>query len=157
MAAGTRSRLAPQASLTTGPVSAYAEWVLSTQEVARADEEASITAGAWQVAATAVLTGEDATLGRMRPARPLGEGGIGAFELAARYHAFSLDNDAFPFFVDPSSNARSASSITVGVNWYLTQFARVTVNAERTAFGAPDGFDDPPAEVVFLGRMQLSI
>jgi phosphate-selective porin OprO/OprP len=157
VAAGARTRVAPQASLTAGPVSAYGEWVISSHEVERAGLAETLSASAWQVAATLVLTGEDATLGRMRPARPMGSGGLGAFEVALRYHTLAIEEDAFPFFVDPDAGARSARSITGGVNWYLTPFARVSLNVERTAFGAADGFDDPPAEVVFLGRVQVSV
>jgi phosphate-selective porin OprO/OprP len=157
VAAGARARVAPQASLTVGPASAYGEWVVSMHAVERAGLAETISASAWQVAATFVLTGEDATLGRLRPDRPLGSGGVGAFEVALRYHALTLEDDAFPFFIDPDAGARTAQSITGGINWYLTPFARVSFNAERTAFGAVDGFEEPAAEVVFLGRVQVSV
>jgi phosphate-selective porin OprO/OprP len=157
VAAGARTRVAPQASLTVGPASAYGEWVISTHEVERVGLAETLSANAWQVAATVVLTGEDATLGRLRPARPLGGGGMGAFEVALRYHALTLEEDAFPFFIDPDAGARTARSITAGLNWYLTPFARISLNAEHTSFGAMEGFEDPPAEVVFLGRMQVSV
>ncbi len=157
VAAGTRFRVAPQASFAAGPVSAMTEWVLSSQSVAVSGASRSIEVRAWQVAGTFVLTGEDATLGRLRPARPVGQGGAGAFEVAARYHALSMDEEAIPVFIDPTDNARSARSVTLGVNWYLTENARIMANAERTSFSAPDGFDDPPAEIVFIGRLQLSI
>jgi phosphate-selective porin OprO/OprP len=104
-----------------------------------------------------VLTGEDATLGRMRPARPLGAGGLGAFEIALRYHALAIEDEAFPLYMDPDDSARTARSVTAGVNWYLTPFARISLNAERTSFGAAPGGVDPPAEVVFLGRVQVSV
>jgi hypothetical protein len=94
VAAGRRARLAPHAALVAGPASVLAEWVLSSQRVSRAGETLAVVTRAWQLAAAAVLTGEDATLGRLRPARPLGEGGLGAFEVAARVHGLTLDEEA---------------------------------------------------------------
>ena len=109
------------------------------------------------LALAAVLTGEDATLGRLRPARPLGEGGLGAFEVAARVHGLTLDEDAFPLFVDPASSARSATAVAVGLNWYLTDIARISVTGERTVLGAAADGEDPPAENVLFGRLQVAL
>jgi phosphate-selective porin OprO/OprP len=157
VAAGARARLVPHASFVLGPVSAIAEWALSSQRVSRSGETVALRTRAWQLAVAAVLTGERATMGRLRPARPVGEGGVGAFELAARVHGLTLDEDAFPLFVDPAAGARSATAVALGLNWYLTDIARVSVTGERTSLGAVEGFEDPPAENVLFGRLQVAL
>ena len=54
-----------------------------------------------------VLTGEEATTGRLRPAHPLGtDGGFGAVEATARFGALAFDEDAFPTFYEFSNRPR---------------------------------------------------
>jgi len=153
---GVRWRLAPQATLLVGPVQAYAEYLVSSQRVVLGAAADDVHVSAWQVAAVAVLTGERATLGRLRPARPVDEGGSGAIEVGARYHALDVERDAFPVFFDPTASLRAARAVTFGVTWSLTGNVRVMANVERTSFRAAPGGTQPPAEVVAFGRLQMA-
>ena len=66
-------------------------------------------------------------------------------ELVARYHELDIDDDAFiggaDSFANPASSASKASAWGVGVNWYLTQNYKWSLNYDVTSFegGAADG------------------
>ena len=80
------------------------------------------------VYATWFLTGEtrpfhNGNYDRVKPRKPLGQGGSGAFELALRYDRLDLS--------DTPVLARSgnrAESLTLGLNWYLNPYAKVLLN-----------------------------
>jgi phosphate-selective porin OprO/OprP len=161
LADGQRLRYAPQAYFFAGPAALMAELVVSQQEVRLSDQTAEIAATAWQVTAGYFLTGESASYGRVRPAHPLGrDGGLGAFEVAARYGVLQMDEDAFPMFANPASSAQQARAITVGLNWYPTASVKVMANYERTSFdlsdAAPDGTEALPSENLILTRFQIA-
>ena len=52
------------------------------------------------------------------------KGTWGAFEVAARYHQLSLDEDAFDNFANPNTSAQEAQGATLGVNWYLNRWLK---------------------------------
>lgn len=161
LADGERFRFTPQAYLFAGPATLMGEYVASQQAVRLADDTADLRTTAWQVTGAYVLTGEDATYGRLRPARPLGrDGGLGAFEIAARYGQLEADEDAFPTFANPATSAERASAITAGVNWYPTANVKVMVNYEHTSFdlssAAADDAEELPAEDLILTRFQIA-
>lgn len=160
VADGERTRLSPQAYFYRGPFGLLGEAVRSRQRVRNGPATAELDHGAWQVAASWVLTGEDASYrGVVRPDRPLtGDGGgFGAIELAARMGALELDDDAFPLFADPAASARRARAWTLGVNWYLTQNLKLVANYTQAAFdgGAPAGADREDEKTLFT-RAQIS-
>ncbi|WP_029889973.1 OprO/OprP family phosphate-selective porin [Polycyclovorans algicola] len=81
---------------------------------------------AWSVSAGWLITGEkpgfstrSGVWGTTRVLRPVTEGGIGAFEIAARA-------DHYDFTDAP--NGADARRTTVGVNWYLNNHARLMLN-----------------------------
>ena len=73
----------------------------------------------------------------------------------ARYHELDIDDDAFTgganSFANPASSASKASAWGVGVNWYLTQNYKWSLNYDVTSFegGAADGGDRPDEEALF--------
>ena len=117
---------------------------------------------AWQIAASYVLTGENASFKGVIPRSDfsLGEGGWGAFEVAARYGQLRIDDDVFPFYADPAVAVRGLDQWTVGGSWYLNRWLRVMVNYEVDTFNGgatPVGTDaDRHNERVFLTRLQIS-
>ena len=115
------------------------------------------------MAASWVLTGEDASYRGVNPrnAFTLGGTGWGAFELAARVGQLTLERSVYDggtaSFADPAVAARSATAWTVGLNWYLNRYVKFVLDYDRTSFsgGAPDG-GDRPTEGTFATRIQLS-
>ena len=121
--------------------------------------EHDIAHDAWQVAGSWVLTGEDATdaAAGIRPRNnfDFGNGHLGAFQIAARYHELTVDNEAFTLNLAAPGSSRKAEAWTVGLNWYLSGNFRYTFNFERTVFDDdPDG--PRTAENAFVLRTQVN-
>ena len=143
---GQRRRWEADVDWTAGPVSARAEFTRVVdnrqhQSIANTDLT-DARARAWYVAGTWVLTGED----KVRPlkaAAPLFQGGIGAFEVAARYERLWFDSvgGADP----PFRNSRSETilragerALTLGLNWTLNRFAKIQINGIREHVEDPE-------------------
>ncbi|HET9640894.1 MAG TPA: porin [Allosphingosinicella sp.] len=83
------------------------------------------------VYATWFLTGEtrpfrNGNFDRVKPKRPLGKGGAGAFELALRYDRLDLSDT--PVLARAGNRAES---LTFGLNWYLNPYAKLLFNWVR--------------------------
>lgn len=160
-AAGTRTRLAPQASWTYKRVGLFGEWTRSAQDVRKSATSPIVRLEhrAWQAAVAIVLTGEDAAIGAVRPKNVFEPGrGAGALELAARVNGFDVDEDAFTLgLADPAKSARKARAWGLGLNWYLNRHVKQSVDYERTKFtgGAPAGADRRTENALFI-RSQIS-
>ena len=76
------------------------------------------------------LTGEHrpykhAAFGRVKPKKELGNGGYGAFELAARYSNMSVSKDV----ADANPGLpKQVNNISLGLSWYLTAHAKIMYN-----------------------------
>ena len=80
---------------------------------------------------TYMLTGETrpfkgGNFDRIRPYKELGNGGLGAFEVALRYDHLDLSNT--PILARAGNEA---SSVTAGVNWYFNPYAKLMFNWVR--------------------------
>jgi phosphate-selective porin OprO/OprP len=158
---GNRVRWSPQAYWTWGPFGAMFEYVRSSPQLSLpggAEIEPDIDA--WQIAASYVITGEAASHRGVVPVKPFrgSEGGLGAWEVAARYHELRVDDEIFDEgFASRTQSAKSARAWTVGVNWYLNPFVKLSLNLDQTAFedGGPNG-GDRPAESAVLSRFQVA-
>jgi phosphate-selective porin OprO/OprP len=86
--------------------------------------------------ATCLLTGEAASFKSITPARPFDfTRGLGAIELAARFHALSIDPMVFvKGLSDPNRSIRRAATWGGGLNWYWNKNARFTADCELTEF-----------------------
>lgn len=157
VADGTHQRLSPQGYYYWGPFGLLAEYVASTQDVRRGTERARLRNDAWQVSASYVLFGGNASYTGVRPAHPLrpSEGGWGALELGVRHAELHVDPGAFPLFADPTRSARSANNWGAVLNWYLNTNARIVFDVQRTSFegGAADG--NRPTELALIERFQI--
>lgn len=159
LADGKAARLSPQGYFYYGPFGLFGEYVQSSQEVRRlASSTARVTNTAWQTAAYYVLTGEDESYGGIAPRRPFapGQGGWGAWELAARYSELRVDGDAFPVFASPTSSARRAEEWAGGLNWYLNRNVKVALTYAQTKFTGGAATGDRETEKVLLSRVQLA-
>ncbi|HLG60275.1 MAG TPA: porin [Vicinamibacterales bacterium] len=155
-AEGDRLRISPQAFYYYKSFGAFGEYVRSGQSIRRGTVVADIDHIAWNITASYVLTGEPVTERAVRPRTnfDFGGGHVGAVQLAARYHALAVDEEAVTLGLAAPGSSRQATAFTVGVNWYLNPFVKYVLNFERTVFhGDPDG--SRPAENAVVFRAQL--
>jgi phosphate-selective porin OprO/OprP len=175
IADGKRLRISPQAYYYYKSFGLLSEYVDESQDVSRTlgsgsaavKHRARLKPDSWQLMATYLVTGDDATFGTVVPKRPfaVGEPGWGAVELAARISQLKLDPATFTdtkgvvdsWFADPSTQANKATAWTVGVNWYLTQNVEWVLDYSVTRFdgGAADG-KDRADESAFFTRFQVA-
>lgn len=159
-----RFRISPQAYWYWGPFGLLGEYVFTSTSVKRnlatGDVFGSPDAESWQLAASYVLTGENASYRGVTPREPfsVANGTWGAFEVAARYDQLAVADEAFEKgFANPNASAKEAQGATLGVNWYVNRWLKFVVNYEHTWFdgGAPDG-EDRDAEDLISTRFQLN-
>src|SRR5690606_4254688 len=150
-------RLAPQAHFYGGPIGLLGEYVISRQEVRIGDAAAELETTSWMAVGSFLVTGENASYGRVKPRNPYdGKGQWGALEVVARVQRISLDEATFPTFAAPSTSARSAFAWALGLNWHVNANVKFSVNYENTSFGAVAGATSRSAEHVVLGQMQIA-
>ncbi len=153
---GRRNRVSPYAYYYRKGFGGFAEYIRSTMPVRKGNLREDIAHQAWQIAASLVLTGENATEAGVRPTNnfDFGKGHWGAFQVAARYHVLSVDEAAIRLGFATAGSSHEAKAWTGGLNWYLNPYIKYVVNFERTVF---DGDADGPrqAESALAFRMQL--
>jgi phosphate-selective porin OprO/OprP len=166
-ASGQRSRWSPQAYYYAGSFGLLAEYVESSQGVARQVSTQLRRAGrmensSWQVQAAYFLTGEREAYNSLTPLSTFqpGRSGFGALEVVARYQELHFDSDAFTggstSFADPTTVAREARDLGVGLNWYLNQNLRWMFDFDRTQFEGGAATGNRPDERAFLMQIQMT-
>ncbi|MBI2889722.1 MAG: porin [Nitrospirae bacterium] len=155
VAAGTRTRYSPQGYFYKGPLGVLAEYAASAQKVKKGDKRANLKNDAFQVVASYVLTGDDASFKGVKVKRPFESGGgWGALELATRYGFLRADTDAFPDYAQSAKSARTAIAVGSGLNWHLNKNIKVSLDYEQTRFS--QGGQDREAEKIVLNRFQVA-
>jgi phosphate-selective porin OprO/OprP len=158
-ASGARTRVSPQAYYYRGPLGLLAEFVESTQRVQRGAASIKIRNYAWQAVATYMLTGEAKSYGSTAPARMFdpGKGNWGAWELSARTGQLRVDPQAFSRgLADPQRSARWAREWGAGINWYLNQSVKISLDYMDTGFtGGAMGGANRTRERAVLNRFQI--
>src|SRR5690606_25022701 len=134
--------------------------VCSSDLLRLGDAEIEPDIDAWQIAASYVITGEAASYRGVTPLKPFrgSEGGWGAWEVAARYHELRVDDEIFDAgFASRTQSAERARAWTLGVNWYMNPFVKVSLDFDQTFFedGGADG-GDRPTESTILSRFQVA-
>ncbi|MFP4227943.1 MAG: OprO/OprP family phosphate-selective porin [Salinivenus sp.] len=154
---GTRWRVVPQAHVYAGPVELLGEYAVTAETVRLGISEETLTHRAWQASAAVVLTGEEAREGMVTPDDPFGTTpGMGAFELGARVHGATVDDDAFSVFADPAAAASEATAWGLTLSWYPNATVRFMMGYERTAFEAAGIATPRDPEHLLLTRMQVA-
>lgn len=173
IADGKRIRWAPQAYYYYGPLGVIAEYAQVSQEISNSGVgRKTVDHDAWQIAASYLLTGEDASFKGVKPKRnfDIDSGNWGAWELVARYSELNLDEDTFKnaantafanTYANRTTSAKSAHSWTAGVNWYLNPEVKLALDYEQTSFeGGGGGTVTAPVdrndERALLGRFQVA-
>lgn len=172
IANGTHSRFAPQAYYYYGGLGVLAEYTESRQAVSR-QVNATTTAAAklknktWQVAASYLLTGEEASYsGAITPRSnfSVGSPGLGAWEIAARYQRLDIDDAAFAggtaSFANPVTAASLATGYSLALNWYLNANVRWTLEYDLTTFeggaGTAAAITDRQDEKAYVTRFAIA-
>ncbi len=97
----------------------------------------SVDFSGYYVQASWMITGETHPFSkgapaRIKPVRPLGDGGRGAFELAVRFSGLDLtDTSAY-------IEGGELSNTTVGLNWYTSANSRIMLNYVISSYVGPD-------------------
>ncbi len=166
IAAGLERRLVPQLYYSYRSWSLMGEYVGEDQAVSRSVSPTSVRTAtlhntAWQVQGAWFLTGEDEGFDRATPSRAFdfGRGGLGAWELVARYHEIRFDARALSggaqSFADRQSAPLAAHAIGTGVNWYLNSGFKVQLDYEVTRFEGGAVTGNRPDERVLLSQFAL--
>jgi len=160
-AAGQRLRYTPQFYYYYNNIGLLGEYAVVSQDVARTvgavTRSDTLDNKAWQLQFSWLVTGEEETFRSPVPATTFQPGapGWGAWELVARVQELKIDDLAFAegaaSYANPATAARRARSAGLGVNWYLNQNVKWSVNYEQTQFdgGAADGGDRPDEKALF--------
>jgi phosphate-selective porin OprO/OprP len=158
VAAGRRARWAPQGWFYRGPYGVLAEWVSSSQRVARDGASTELAHTAWQVQLSWVPTGERNSFRGVAPRQSAGsDGGRGAWLVALRASGLSIDSKAFPVFADSDRGARRARALGAAVSWNLRRDVRWMLDYEWTRFdGGAAGGADRGDERVLSTRFQIA-
>ncbi len=158
-ASGGRRRYSPQAFYYRGPFGLLAEFVRSSQMVAKSGAKHYVSNYSWQMAGSYLLTREKESFKRLSPMRDfdVGRHTWGAWELVARIGQLNVDPSAFALsLADPTKSARRARAWAAGVNWYLNRNVKIGLDYERTSFaGGAAGGGDRDSEGAVLSRFQL--
>lgn len=112
-----------EAAAVFGPFSLQSEWI--DTQVSRDNGADDLDFSAWYAYTSFFLTGEsrpykNGVFDRIKPKSTVGQGGIGAWELALRYSQADL--------TDGSVTGGEEENLTFGVNWYATQNVRLSAN-----------------------------
>jgi len=115
-------KVGAEAATVNGPFSAQAEYI--TTSVSR-NAGSDLTFDGWYAQTSYFLTGESrnydkGVFGNVTPKASVGDGGIGAWELALRYSTLDL--------IDKDIDGGDVDSYTLGVNWYATNTLRFSAN-----------------------------
>jgi phosphate-selective porin OprO/OprP len=167
--AGRRERLGFEVRFTPGPVGLRGEWMggreaRKGQGSVRDDLPAQVSTG-WTAGATWLLTGEKKAR-TIKVRRPLSKGGLGAWELAARYERLEFDDDGpdsgFAGAGDRARNIRPAGdgAFTGGLSWWPEGWMRLMFNVVVERFDDPLLAPEPGRKgnyVTLLGRLQFLI
>ena len=138
VADGRNWRVSPQGEYRVGSFGLLGEYVVSAVNVraGATGPKTELRNKAWQLGAGYVLTGENSAYAGVVPKTnfDLAAGTWGAFEVVGRYATLNVDDAAFPTFASVSTNADTAKSIGVGLNWYLSKAVRATFDYYQTKF-----------------------
>lgn len=159
MANGQKYRVSPQAYFYYRSFGLMMEYALSSLEIRRGSSTHRSRSYGWECTGLFALTGESLSYRGLEPKEPFDPetGGTGAFELAARYMFWGINDGVFPTFADPRSSMQALEGWSVALHWYLSANVKAILNYEQIVFRsvAPGQPKDPEKAVLF--RVQFGI
>ncbi len=154
---GQHTRVTPAAFYFYRSFAAFAEYVLSSQEVTHNGQTRTLDNHAMEATVSWYLTGEPGGVGTAKPKVPFDPeaGHWGAAQIVARFSHLEVDGDAFVAGLAAPGASRRADQWTVGFNWIPTAFTRWYAMYERTTFDQ-HAAGSRPIENVIIFRAQLA-
>ncbi|MEO5957822.1 MAG: porin [Opitutaceae bacterium] len=135
---GRNWRVSPHFDYRNGSWGLLGEYVLSITNLrpTATGPKTEIQNKAWQLAAGYVLTGEDSSYAGVVPRTnfDLAAGTWGAFEVVGRYSNVKVDDVVFPAFASAAANAKEATGLGLGLNWYLGKATMLKMDYYQTDF-----------------------
>lgn len=164
---GPNWRISPQFDYRNGSFGLLGEYTVSAVNVrpSATGLKAELQNKAWQLAAGYVLTGENSSYNGVVPATNFdySKGTWGAFEVTGRFANVKIDDAAFPLYASAAASANEASSLGLGLNWYLSKAVAFKLDYYQTNFGFATGAPAVPTsaalrqdEQAFITRFQLA-
>jgi phosphate-selective porin OprO and OprP len=156
-AAGRRNRVSPAVFYYYKRFGGFAEFMQSSQRVARDVVARDVTNRAWEVTGSYVLTGEAASDRNVRPRENFDPtaGHWGALQVLGRYTELYVDQGIFDAGFAAAGASGKARSFTAAANWYPNIAIKYYFTFERTMFDAFTGGAERASENVFLLRAQI--
>ena len=146
-AQGDRVRAGWDVGWLAGPIKFSAEWGVQSNRLSNwssASTPVLLSQGtpdtqAWMIEAAWLLTGEDATFGRVKPKKDFDpkKKTWGAFELAARYSNLEIAQTMFEKGFAAPGSTDAVDEVTLGLNWYLNKNVKLMFNWEKSMFDTP--------------------
>jgi len=158
LADGEHDRLAPEFNWYYHSFGLLSEYIRSSQVWRVGRVRSTITDTAGQVAASYVLTGEDASFTGVKPRKIFDpkNGTWGAFEITSRLQELYLDPDNFKDGIaTAATSVQRATSYGFGFNWYLNNNVKFATNFDETSFDKGAAVGDRPNEKIIVSRWQL--
>jgi len=154
---GQRTRVSPAAFYFYKSFGTFAEYVVSTQDVARHGVTQPVSNHAMEITVAYLLTGEAAGTGIPRVKRPFdpAAGQWGALQVLSRFSHLEIDGDVFVYNLQAPGSSGRADQWTFAANWYPVQFIKWYVTYERTTFDK-NVVGARPIENVILFRAQVA-
>jgi phosphate-selective porin OprO/OprP len=154
---GQRTRVSPAAFYFYKSFGTFAEYMVSTQDVARSSVTQPVSNHAMEITVAYLLTGEAAGTGLPRVRRPFdpAAGQWGALQVLSRFSHLEIDGDVFVNNLQASGSSGRADQWTFAANWYPAQFIKWYVTYERTTFDK-NVAGSRPIEDVILFRAQVA-
>jgi len=134
-----RTRLGGELSLAWGPLKLQGEYTKASYEYSVAGTGIDNDIDAYYASVSWLITGEqyatayrNGAYGAIAPSKPLGSGGLGAFEVGLRYSEFDAGD-----FTASSGRTNQADALTIGLKWIPVTNVRVYLNYVQTEFDTP--------------------
>lgn len=158
IASGDNVRYSPQLYYHVGRLGVLGEYVVSSHEVAIGATRDRLDHKAKNMTASLMLTRDAASYKAVIPQCLFDPdaGTWGAFELVGRYNEIDIDDATFPIFANSGSSISKATAWAVGLNWYLNNMVRISMDYEHTIYDGGSAHGDRDAEDVVLARFQLA-
>jgi phosphate-selective porin OprO/OprP len=147
-----------EGALVLGSFHAEAEYIAANMSadnnVARVGNQPDPDYHGYYIQAGYFLTGETrpynkatAVFDRVKPLKPYGQGGFGAWEVAGRFSYLDLDDDRI--------DGGKLWDYTLGLNWYLHSNVRLMWNYIRSRVDIGPGADTRASADIFMMRAQV--
>ena len=152
------SMIGAEAATVWGPFHAEAEYIVpnmaADNNVARVGNQPDPNFHGYYVQAGYFLTGEtrpyktsSGTFDRVKPLKPYGQGGYGAWEVAGRLSYLDLDDDRI--------DGGKLWDYTLGLNWYVNNNVRLMWNYVRSRFDVGPGPETRESADALTMRIQF--